>query len=248
MSLSPIRVGPSGRYFQTFQGEPFLFLGANDALAWPGLEPLLGRRDLTAVEDYLRSLADNGATILRIMLEYVHDDRFFFENPVGHFVPEIVTMWDDLFDLCEKVGLRILLTPWDSFWMALRWDHHPYNNRNGGPASSPDAFFSDEATIQATLNRVEFVVNRWRGRAVLAAWDLWNEIHPHYGGPAERQSPIIERQSRFVRAAEERLQGWTRPQNGFCVWATTVRRVSRPHFQSSLSRFFFDSYLLQWRD
>ncbi|MBW3625644.1 MAG: hypothetical protein KY468_19805 [Armatimonadetes bacterium] len=39
-SLSPIRVAPGGRYFETFEGEPFLFLGPNDAVSWPGLNGL----------------------------------------------------------------------------------------------------------------------------------------------------------------------------------------------------------------
>lgn len=210
--ISPIRVTPGGRYFETSDGQPFLFFGANDALLWPGLEPLWRERNLESVETYLRSFAENGTTILRLMLEYAHNDALYFENPVGHFRPEMLQAWDDLFDLCERLGLRVLLTPWDTFWMARRWHRHPYNSKNGGPASAPGDFFTDEATIYATIKRFEFIIERYRDRPVLAAWDLWNEIHPHWGGTPEEQSAVISRVSAAVREAETRVQGWTRPQ------------------------------------
>jgi hypothetical protein len=86
-SLSPLRVAPGGRYFQTCEGEPFLIFGANDAIPWPGLAPLLEHRDLSGAESYLRSFVDNGATMLRSMLEYAHFDGTYLENPVGTFAP-----------------------------------------------------------------------------------------------------------------------------------------------------------------
>jgi len=33
----------------------------------------------------------------------------------------MVQLWDDLFALCEAAGLRILLTPIDSFFTWNRW-------------------------------------------------------------------------------------------------------------------------------
>lgn len=212
MTLSPLRIAPGGRYFETTEGKPFLFIGPNEALTWPGIAALYRRRDMPAVEAYLQSLADNGATILRFMLEYAHGEARYFEKPVGRFVPAMVRMWDDLFDLCEKVGLRILLAPWDNFWMSYRWHKHPYSVLNGGPAAGPGSFFTDEATIAASIRRFEFVVERYANRAVLAAWDLFNEIHPYWGGKPEQQMEVLTRQSDAIRAAERRVQGWTRLQ------------------------------------
>lgn len=84
-------MAPGGRYFETHDGEPFLMVGANDAISWPGLEPLLDRADVPSVERYLRTFAENGATIVRIMLEYAEYDGYYLENPVGHFVPRMVS-------------------------------------------------------------------------------------------------------------------------------------------------------------
>ena len=212
VTLSPLRVAQGGRYFETFEGEPFLFIGANDALTWPGLAPLFRRQDVGAVEAYLRGLKQNGVTVLRLMLEYAHGENRYFEKPVGRFVPNMVRLWDDLFDLCEAAGLRVLLAPWDNFWMSRRWAKHPYNRINGGPADTPGAFFTDEATVAATIARFEFIIERYANRPVLAAWDLFNEIHPYWGGTPEEQGAVLARQSAAIRAAEMRVQGWTRPQ------------------------------------
>lgn len=211
-TLPSIRVAPGGRYFETFDHEPFLFIGFNDAITWPGLAGLYRRRDIDAVDAYLGELAAGGVTILRLMLEYAHREGRYFERPVGQFNPAMVRLWDDLFARCEAHGLRVLLAPWDNFWMARRWHRHPYNQANGGPADGPGSFFTDEATIQATIRRLQFVARRWGGSGALAAWDLFNEIHPYWGGTPEQQGAVIERLSDAVREAETEAWGVTRPQ------------------------------------
>lgn len=211
-SLSPIRVASGGRYFETFDGAPFLFLGPNDAISWPGLTGLYRRRDLAAADAYLENMAASGVSVLRLMLEYAHRDGWYFERPFGTFNPILVRLWDDLFAGCARHGIRVLLTPWDTFWMSRRWRRHPYNSVNGGPARSPADFFTHEPVIEATLNRLRFVIERWGGDGTLAAWDLFNEIHPHWGGTAAQQSAVIARVSDGVREIEQRTWGFSRPQ------------------------------------
>jgi mannan endo-1,4-beta-mannosidase len=190
----------------------FLFIGANDAISWQGLAGLYKRRDLPAAEAYLADLAAHGVTILRLMLEYCQDDKHYFERPVGTLDPVMVQLWDDLFGLCERYGLRVLLAPWDNFWMSRRWRQHPYNARNGGPASSPAAFFGDPATLDATIKRLGFVIERWGGSGVLAAWDLFNEIDPFWGGDVPQQSEVLGQLGAAIRRLEHERWGFTRPQ------------------------------------
>ncbi len=211
--LAPIRVAPSGAYFETSDNEPFLFIGANDSITWPGLSGLYRRKGLEGVESYLQAMADSGVTVLRLMLEYAHREHRYFEYPrPGRFNPAMVRLWDDLFSRCEQVGIRVLLAPWDNFWMSRRWKRHPYNCEMGGPCEGPHAFFTDEATFEATVRRFQFVIERWGGSGVIAAWDLFNEIHPFWGGTPEQQSAVIARLSDEVRQSEINAWGFTRPQ------------------------------------
>src|SRR4051794_28775074 len=95
-----VRLAPSRRYFETEDGEPFLIIGQNDALTWPELEGLLGRRDVESVERHLAWLKAHGVTTLRVMLEYV-GDGLYLEHSCGEFDPVTVQAIDDLVALCE---------------------------------------------------------------------------------------------------------------------------------------------------
>jgi mannan endo-1,4-beta-mannosidase len=208
-----ISVAPGAPYFVDEDGAPWHPIGQNDAISWPELAGLFRRKDVPAVERHLRWLRDNGVTCLRLMLEYAQVRHRYIEKPAGRFVPAMVQLWDDLFALCEKVGLRILITPLDTFWMWLHWRHHPWNQANGGPLDHMSrALLSPELRI-AVKARLEFVARRWGGSGALFGWDLWNEIHPAQAqDTADCFGEVIHDLSTFVRKLEMDLYGRTHPQ------------------------------------
>ena len=208
-----VRVEPGLPYFVTEDGSPWTPIGQNDAISWVEFAGLYRRRDLASVEAHLVRLRRHGVTCLRLMLEYAQGRRFYLERPAGRFVPHMVTLWDDLFRICEQTGLKILLTPFDTFWTWLQWEHHPYNARHGGPLDHPSRFLLDRATREAIKNRLTFAVERWGGSSALFAWDLWNEIHPAQAqDSADGFGEFIQDLSVHVRALETRLYGRAHPQ------------------------------------
>ncbi|GGK64431.1 hypothetical protein ACD591_01340 [Rufibacter glacialis] len=212
-SLPWIQVAPDAPYFITEDGQPWTPIGQNDAITWPELEGLFRRKNLPAVEEYLAYLSAHGVTCLRLMLEYAQGENRYFEKPVGKFAPNMVRLWDDLFALCAKYGLRILLTPFDTFWMWLRWKHHPYNKNLGGPCAGRGQWLLCPNTLEAIKARLTFVVERWGGSGVLFAWDLWNEMHPaHMGNSSAQFAPVATQLSQHVRDLEMRLYGRSHPQ------------------------------------
>ena len=208
-----IQVAPGAPYFQTETGENWTPIGQNDAITWPDLAGLFRRKDMQQVEGHLAWLAAHGVTCLRLMLEYAHGEHRYFEKPAGKFSPNMVKLWDDLFSLCAKHNIRILLTPVDTFWMWIRWKHHPYNFHNGGPCKKRSEWLLCPDTRQAVKNRLTFVAERWGGSGVLFAWDLWNEIHPaHAGGRTDVFAGFVDELSQHVRETEQRLYGRSHPQ------------------------------------
>lgn len=158
-------------------------------------------------------LAQHGVTCLRLMLEYCHGEHRYLEQPAGVFKPAMVQLWDDLFALAERYGLRLLLTPFDTFWMWRRWKRHPYNRSNGGPCAAPGELLTSPATREAIKARMAFAIGRWGARGALFAWDLWNEIHPaHAGNSAYGFHEFIADLSGFVRETEQWLYGRAHPQ------------------------------------
>src|ERR1051325_2473032 len=112
-----IQVTPRAPYFQTESGKTWTPIGQNDAISWVDLNGLFRRRDLAGAESYIRMLSQHGVTCLRLMLEYCQREHRYLEQPAGTFKPAMVQLWDDLFRLCERNNVRILLTPFDTFWM-----------------------------------------------------------------------------------------------------------------------------------
>jgi hypothetical protein len=208
-----IEVAANAPYFVTDKGKSWTPIGQNDAITWPDLQGLFRRKDIAGVEAYLQMLAQHGITCLRLMLEYCQGENRYFEKPIGRFQPNMIRLWDDLFALCEKHGLRILLTPYDTFWMWLRWSHHPYKQSNGGPCQKRNQWLLCSDTRQAIKNRLLFATERWGGSGALFAWDIWNEIHPaHAGDSVENFSEFVTDISSFLRKTELRLYGRAHPQ------------------------------------
>jgi mannan endo-1,4-beta-mannosidase len=208
-----IATAPGVPYFHDEHGRDWTPIGQNDAVTWPDLAGLFRRRDLGAVSAYLRMLRAHGVTCLRLMLEYCHGEHRYLERPAGRFQPNMVRLWDDLFALCELHGLRILLTPYDTFWMWIRWSRHPYASANGGPCGSRRRWLLCSEMRAAVKQRLAFATERWGGSGALFAWDLWNEIHPaHAEDSAECFDDFVEDVSGFLRRTELRLHGRTHPQ------------------------------------
>jgi hypothetical protein len=208
-----VQVAPGAPYFQTETGESWTPIGQNDAVTWPELAGLFRRRDLAAVDRHLAHLAAHGVTCLRLMLEYSQGAHRDFERTAGTFWPAMVRLWDDLFALCARHGLRILLTPFDTFWMWRRWRRHPYNAANGGPCRKRSQWLTCPDTRAAIKRRLLFATERWGGTGTLFAWDLWNEIHPaHAGGDIGCFAEFIDDLSETLRRREIELYGRAHPQ------------------------------------
>ena len=203
-----IETRPGSPYFVTEDCNSWTPIGQNDAITWPELAGLFRRRDLPAVERHLDWLKAHGVTCLRLMLEYCQTEHRYLERPVGRFVPNMVQLWDDLFALAEKVGLHILLTPYDTFFMWTRWKYHPYNHHNGGPCSSRQQWLTCPAMRSAIKARLAFASARWGASPALFGWDLWNEAHPAHGqnDPATI-APFIDDVARWLRAFETTRHG-----------------------------------------
>ena len=123
------------------------------------------------MERHLIALRDSDVTRIRLMLAYCHGEHRYFERPAGRFVPNMVRLWDDLVMLLERVGLRVLLTPYDTVFMRLRWRHHPYRLANGGPCRSRRRWLTCPDTRAAIKRRLAFASNRWGASPALFAWD-----------------------------------------------------------------------------
>jgi hypothetical protein len=233
-ALPWIEVAHNAAYFATDTGDDWTPIGQNDAITWPELAGAFRRRDMASVEGYFRWLQKSGVSVLRLMLEYNHGSHRHLERPVGVFQPNMVRLWDDLFALCERYGLRMLLTPFDTFWMWRHWARHPYNQLNGGPCAGSGEWLLSQEMRMAIKQRYAFAIERWSGSGALFAWDLWNELHPaHAGNSTDPFADFITDLSEFVRAAEVKRYGRSHPQTVSYFGPTLVEN---PHIAEAVFR------------
>lgn len=223
MPLGWIERAPNAPYFVVDTGQSWTPIGQNDAVCWVEFAGLLNRRDLPAVARHLGWLADHGVTCLRLMLEYAEDGAHFFEKPAGTFNPVMVGLWDDMFRLAEQAGLRILLTPLDTYFHWVRWDQHPYNRANGGPCIDRTQLMTCPQTRALIKARLAFATRRLGGSGALFAWDLWNEMHPVQGeNRIDCFADYIDDVSPFLRRLEMEAHGRTHLQ-GVSVFGPELR-------------------------
>ncbi len=212
-NLSWIDRAPGRPYFVTDTGAAWTPIGQNDGISWIEWRGLLHRSDLGAIERHLAYLSDSGVTCLRLMLEYAETGEHFFEQPAGSFNPVMVQLWDDLFRLVAAAGLRILLTPLDTYFHWVRWDLHPYNAANSGPCADRTSLMVSPEVRALVKARLAFATGRWGGSGALFAWDLWNEMHPVQGEDRpDCFNDYIGDVGPFLRNLEMRLHGRTHPQ------------------------------------
>jgi hypothetical protein len=203
-----IRCADGAPYFETEEGAPWAPVGHNEAITWPHIAPAHRRRDLASVDRHFADLAAHGVTCLRLMLDYNQGRNRHLETRCGEFSRAMVQMWDDLIALGERHGIRFLLTPFDTFFMARRWKTHPYSRHTGGPCRSPRHMFICPETRAAIINRMVFATRRWGHSPAVFGWDLWNEIDSFYsGGNMAAVHGFVSEISEAVRAEELRLHG-----------------------------------------
>ncbi|MDQ2764370.1 MAG: hypothetical protein M3Y22_13095, partial [Pseudomonadota bacterium] len=199
-------------YFETDTGEAWTPIGQNDALTWPELRGVM-QGDLAPVARHLTWLRESSVTCLRLMLEYAQTDACYFEAPDGTWNERLVAAWDALVGLCEQVGMRLLLTPFDTFFTWVRWDSHPYNQANGGPCAERTDLLICPETRARIKRRLAFATRRWGGSGAVFAWDIWNEMHPVQGGdrPGCFEN-FIGDVAPFLRCVEREAHGRVHPQ------------------------------------
>lgn len=203
-----IRCAPGVPYFETEAGTAWTPVGHNDAITWPNLEGLYRRRNPQVAERHFAELAASGVTCVRLMLEYNQVRHRNLEHRCGSFSPAMVQLWDDIIALGERHGIRFLLTPFDTFFMARRWKTHPYSKGMGGPSTSPRTMFTCAQTRAAIINRLRFATARWGHSPAIFAWDLWNEIDSFYAeGNMGATGDFVTEISTALRDTEIALHG-----------------------------------------
>ncbi|MDH7481268.1 MAG: hypothetical protein QHH26_04720 [Armatimonadota bacterium] len=203
-----IRVAPGGRYFVHSDGRFFTPIGYNHNPEWTPLNRCAPGRpgyDLAVAEEFFKRLKDSGVNLLRMMIDLPLSS--LIEKPIGVFVPEHVLWIDEIVKLARKHDIKLMITPWDTFWMNHRWDENPYNVKNGGPVEKKVDFITKREVIEAQKRRWKYIIDRWGNTGAIFAWELLNEADYWWGASPEQVIAWAKEIGDFVRNYEKSKWG-----------------------------------------
>ena len=203
------RVCDNGGAFLFPDGRTTIPIAFNDSYTWPGLEPMWSTGDTASAHEYLRELRSSGVNVLRMFVEaVVPEPERLLESPLGHYNESALAFWDHFLPICERHGMTVLISPWDTFWINQPWSASPYNRANGGPCLTPHDFITSPDARKWQKARIRFIVDRWGASPAIFAIDLLNEHDIWWNASVTERKAWLDDIAAYTRAYE--LKKWGR--------------------------------------
>jgi len=164
-NLPKVQVAVDGSGFVR-DGKPFIPFGLTYFRPRTGWAPQVWKQfDPDATSDDFRRMKAMGVTVVRVFLSY----GSFYQSP-GRLDPKGLAKLDRFLSLAEEAGIYVHPTGPD------HWE--------GTPAWTQGDRYADEGLLKAQEAFWAALAVRYRGRAVIWAYDLLNEPAVRWDGPA----------------------------------------------------------------
>lgn len=197
-----------GRYFAHADGKPFIPIGYNHNPDWPEFEQANPERDdydPDRTARYIAHLKESGVNIIRLMIETPPSGNL--EDPIGTFSPEHVRWIDNIVADARKNGIKLIVTPWDTFWMNLRFDVSTYNPELGGSLRNRIDFITSPVLREQEKRRLKFLIDRWGNTGTIFSWELLNEADLWWGASPMQLHDWITDMATYVKGYEHQKWG-----------------------------------------
>lgn len=172
------RAPANDRYFAFDSGASYFPIGEN--VCWAG-----GRRGLADFDDWFSALGKAGGNWARVWL--AHEPIESQATGLGRYDARNAAYYDEVLRDAHRFGIRCLLSlgtygelATGGYFHEGIWPASPYNAANGGPAATPESFFTDPRAIALYQRRLRYLIARYAAFTDVAFWEFWNE----QAGPA----------------------------------------------------------------
>lgn len=183
--LPRVTVAPGSPTFQTEDGRPFVPFGVTYFRPGTGWAPQVWKQlDEEATRRDFTRLRELGANCVRVFLTF----GSIYPEP-GKLDPEGIAKLDRFLELAEGAGLYVHPTGPD------HWE--------GVPEWARADRFADERLLEAQVEFWRLLAARYRGRAVIFAYDLLNEPAVQWTSPA-----MAERWPRWIASTYPGEPAW----------------------------------------
>jgi len=201
--LAKIRVAQNGQMLETTRGQAFVPFGVNYFRPGTGWAPQVWKQfDAAAIRKDFARMKELGINCVRVFLSY---GAFLMET--NRLAPEGLEKLDQFLALAEEAGIYVHPTGPD------HWE------------GTPDWAKVDRYADEVSLRAVEFfwteIATRYRGRAVIFAYDLLNEPEIRWDTP-----PMREKWNRWLEkkydTAEKLAQVWNVTNQNLALGAVPI--------------------------
>jgi hypothetical protein len=177
-----VRVAADKRYLETSDGRPLRLMGEN--VCWPG------PRGTFNYDLWFTAMRGSGENFARLWMAPWWAGLEHGKGTLNHYKLDAAWQLDRVFDIAEQNGIYVMLC-FDHHGMYMAndpawgggnnfWPVNPYAVENGGPAASPDDFFTNPAARHLYQKRLRYVIARYGASPQLLAWQFFNEIDNAY--------------------------------------------------------------------
>jgi len=194
--LPAITLGQGDNYFSVDGRQSFIF-SRNVA----GFR----QQDYTGFIDWAKT---GGSSVVRLQLNAISQGY----TGTGKVDEAWALEWDKVIDAARAKGIYVL--PVFSSWFEWNagdnpysdystWNQNKFNEALGGPAKSPAELFKEgSATRTAWLEWVKALVNRWKGRDNIIAWEIFSEVNFISGAKEPKGVEFINTAAAMIRSVD----------------------------------------------
>lgn len=228
-----VAVGTNRQYLVTADARPLPLVG--HCVCWHQ------SRGTYDYDTWLGSMAAVGENYTRL---WMAPWAFGIENPgrpLRQYALDRAWQLDQVFRSAEAHGIHLLLCldyhgmfeSEPDYWGGNNhWPQNPYNQTQGGPCATPNAFFTNATARIAYQHRLRYLVGRYGASPRLLAWQFFNEIdnvyryfqpadvavwHAALGAWLKQEDPYRHLVTTSFGGGGDRPEIWSLPEMDFVV-------------------------------
>lgn len=208
--------GDSSRQGDDGQGSPFApvtFASGDRYFSVNGREQPLSLRNVTGtrIEEFDTLLDEAGRAGTRLVRLHLTLGHGFGATTSGAVDESWAVFWDHVLARARENGISVI--PVFGVWFDWNdgtpdvgyhnWENNPCNVQLGGPVHSPAELVKQDSEAQSRwLEWLRTLVQRWRSRDNIAAWEVFSELDLISGVSAAAGSQLAAAASAIVRVED----------------------------------------------
>lgn len=156
--------------------------------------------DLENLDGYFARLSASGVNTFRTWVESAAFGSL--ETSLGTYSETHAARIDTILDTADRYGIKVMLTPWDTYAMHSNFSSSIYSAAKGGPCATPNEMLTDPTARQYEKQLFQYMIDRWGQHPALMGFDLMNEVNWALSSSPAQQEAWLNDVGAYVKQYE----------------------------------------------